>query len=124
MKTKLTAFFLFLIFAVNTFADSSSLVVGDLNDDGEVNLVDMVLMVNHIQGEEYLIADKSKLLQADVNGDGLINSYDVEESLNFSFKRKAIRTLPLAGILSTSPYEGEGDVSLTREFVIRFSMPL
>ncbi|MBT3569467.1 MAG: hypothetical protein HN494_11525, partial [Opitutae bacterium] len=66
MKTKLTAFFLFLIFAVNTFADSSSLVVGDLNDDGEVNLVDMVLMVNHIQGEEYLIADKSKLLQADV----------------------------------------------------------
>ncbi|MBT4666007.1 MAG: hypothetical protein HOB63_05790, partial [Opitutae bacterium] len=124
MKTKLTAFFLFLIFAVNTFADSSSLVVGDLNDDGEVNLVDMVLMVNHIQGEEFLIADKSKLLQADVNGDGLINSYDVEESLNFSFKRKAIRTLPLAGILSTSPYEGEGDVSLTREFVIRFSMPL
>ena len=32
--------------------------------------------------------------------------------------------MPKTGVLSTSPYDGEGDIALTREFVVRFSMPL
>jgi hypothetical protein len=27
-------------------------------------------------------------------------------------------------VLATSPYHGEGDIALTREFVVRFNMPL
>ena len=32
--------------------------MGDLNGDGEVNLIDTVLMVNHIQGTEYIAIQK------------------------------------------------------------------
>ena len=97
--------------------------MGDVNGDGKINLLDFVKVVNHIQGTEFL-TDNSHILQADVNGDGLINSYDLEESMKYRFNRPDVPKLPLAGVLATSPYEGEAEVALTREFVVRFDMPL
>ena len=102
---------------------NSQSFMGDVNGDGKINLLDFVKVVNHIQGTEFL-TDKSHILQADVNGDGLINSYDLEESMKYRFNRPDVPKLPLAGVLATSPYEGEAEVALTREFVVRFDMPL
>ena len=102
---------------------SAQSFMGDVNGDGKINLLDFVKVVNHIQGTEFL-TDKSHILQADVNGDGLINSYDLEESMKYRFNRPDVPRLPLAGVLATSPYEGEAEVALTREFVVRFDMPL
>ena len=81
------------------------------------------MIVNHIQGIEYL-TDTSTILQADANGDGLVNSYDLEESMKYRFGKGIIPQLPLATVLNTSPYNGEADVSLSREFVVQFSMPI
>jgi hypothetical protein len=46
--------------------------LGDVNGDEVINVKDFVMIVNHIQGIEYL-TDTSKILQADANGDGLVN---------------------------------------------------
>ena len=81
-------------------------------------------MVNHIQGTEFITDSEALKWQADVNGDGLVNSFDVEKSLDFVFKREPQKQLPLTSTLATSPYGGEGDIALTREFVVRFNMPL
>ena len=97
--------------------------LGDVNGDELINVKDFVMIVNHIQGVEY-ITDTSKILQADANGDGLVNSYDLEESMKYRFGKGNIPQLPLANVLNTSPYNGEADVSLSREFVIQFSMPI
>ena len=97
--------------------------LGDVNGDEVINVKDFVMIVNHIQGIEYL-TDTSTILQADANGDGLVNSYDLEESMKYRFGKGIIPQLPLATVLNTSPYNGEADVSLSREFVVQFSMPI
>jgi hypothetical protein len=111
------------VFSAHANNANAQSFMGDVNGDGKINLLDFVKVVNHIQGTEFL-TNKSHILQADVNGDGLINSYDLEESMKYRFNRPNIPKLPLAGVLATSPYEGEAEVALTREFVVRFDMPL
>ena len=114
-----------LFFVFPLFIDSNNQkVLGDLNGDGIVDLLDTVLMVNHIQGTEFITNSEILKWQADVNGDGIVNSSDVESSLEFVFKREPQKNVPLTSVLSTSPYDGEGGSSLTREFVVRFNMPL
>ena len=98
-------------------------LMGDVNGDGKINLIAFVSVVNHIQGIEY-ISNPEAILQADVNGDGLINSYDLEEAMKYRFNHPNAPKLPLGGVLSVSPYSGEADVSLGREFIVRFTMPL
>ena len=120
MRKALVSFSSLLLFFLSLKADN---FMGDVNGDGKINLIDFVKVVNHIQGTEYL-TDKSFILQADVNGDGLINSYDLEESMKYRFNRPDVPRLPLASTLAVSPYEGEAEVALTREFVVRFDMPL
>ena len=82
--------FLLLSFPLllSNFLSGNDLTMGDLNGDGEVNLIDTVLMVNHIQGTEYITNSEALKWQADVNGDGLVNSFDVEEpSIMYSNER-------------------------------------
>ena len=122
MKLLFSPFSLFLF--LFSLSHASELTMGDLNGDGEVNLIDTVLMVNHIQGTEYITDSDALKWKADVNGDGLVNSFDVEESLNFVFKREPKKQMPKTSVLATSPYHGEGNIALTREFVVRFTMPL
>ena len=52
-----------------------SFLVGDLNDDGILNILDVVLMVNMILDDGY---DES----ADMNGDGVINVLDIVTLIN------------------------------------------
>ncbi len=48
---------------------------GDINDDGRLNVLDVVAMVRHILDLDLLAG--SKAWRADVNGDRLVNSLDV-----------------------------------------------
>ena len=121
---KINPFLLLFLCPIFSSLHAQEKTLGDLNGDGVVNLLDTVLMVNHIQGTEFITNSEVLKWQADVNGDGLVNSFDVEDSLEFVFKREPQKQMPLTSVLSTSPYHGEGDIALTREFVVRFNMPL
>ena len=50
-------------------------VLGDLNDDGTLNVQDIIIMINIILGDEYNEA-------ADLSGDGIINIQDVIQLIN------------------------------------------
>lgn len=49
-------------------------IIGDVNNDGEVNIADVNVIVRIIQGTEY---DEGTMMRADVNEDGEINIADI-----------------------------------------------
>ena len=53
---------------------SSDLILGDINSDGEINILDVVILVNIIISEDF---SDQNLLVADLNSDGTINILDV-----------------------------------------------
>jgi len=63
----------------HTVLDSSTrLTLGDINEDGEINIQDVILLVNLIISNEY-----SNL--ADLNSDGIVNVLDVVQVVNIIF---------------------------------------
>ena len=65
--------------SVSIAADNSCLL-GDVNDDEIINVIDIVNLVNHVLGLSSL-AD-SQLCAADLNEDGIINVLDVVNLVN------------------------------------------
>lgn len=53
---------------------------GDVNGDGEVDVIDVITVVNHVL--EIATMDECGQTQADTNGDGVINIIDVIEIVN------------------------------------------
>lgn len=96
--------------------------IGDLDDDGRYTIRDVTRIVNHLQRVEFL--PQSLQPFADVNEDGNISRADVDKLIAVILEKDSIDTLPLARPLETSPVNGEESVSLTREAVVRFSLPL
>jgi hypothetical protein len=58
---------------------ASSILPGDVNLDGEVNIADVSILIDLILGRP---ADASVLARADVNGDGEINISDVSRIID------------------------------------------
>ena len=56
------------------FTAGGSFLMGDVNDDGVISVVDVMLLVNNILGQEQ---DDFLIERADVDGDGLISITDV-----------------------------------------------
>ena len=50
--------------------------IGDINDNGLIDIVDIILMVNMIMNEEYS-------LPADMNADGIVNILDILALVNY-----------------------------------------
>ncbi|MAX10016.1 MAG: hypothetical protein CMG13_04025 [Candidatus Marinimicrobia bacterium] len=61
-------------------AACSDLVLGDINFDGLVNVLDVVNLVNSIVGDQQL--DGDAFFAADITGDGLVNVLDVVTMVN------------------------------------------
>ena len=59
---------------------SNRLTLGDINDDGVINVQDIILLINHILGENLLY--ESQLENADVNEDSIINILDIVFVIN------------------------------------------
>jgi len=58
-------------------------ICGDLNDDGVVNLLDIVFLINY-KYKEGVVPDPME--SADVNGDGSVNILDIVYLINFKYK--------------------------------------
>ena len=59
-------------------------LLGDLNDDTNINILDVIILVNIILGEE---PDSYELYVGDVNEDGLINILDIILIVNIILNR-------------------------------------
>ena len=54
---------------------------GDINGDSNINLVDLMLCLNHVGGKELL--EGRALTAADINMDGNVNLVDLMRLLNY-----------------------------------------
>ena len=63
-----------------TIDSSEQCLLGDLNDDSILNVIDIVNLVNYVLGISELT--DSQLCSADLNQDGIINVLDVVNLVN------------------------------------------
>lgn len=68
-----------------TVEQESSSLRGDVNNDGTVNVLDVVTAINIALGK--LIATPEQLAAADMNGDGIVNVLDVVSMINLALGR-------------------------------------
>ncbi len=103
-------------------ANAALPLLGDLNSDGAVTVLDLTRLQNHLHGADPLPSELQLL--ADINQDGLVNELDVTGIADIILGIRALQELPPPAILATSPGFGEGNVALTRETIFRFTQPL
>lgn len=96
--------------------------LGDLDDDNTFTAIDLAKLVAHTSGTTLLPENLRPF--ADLNQDSVINDSDHSALVNLILQTAEPQTLPLASVSATSPHNGEGEVAVTRETVLRFSMPL
>jgi PKD repeat protein len=60
--------------------DQSPVEKGDIDCDGEINIVDVLAVINHILNTELLVGDPS--VRADCNGDGYVDILDIVGIIN------------------------------------------
>ena len=92
-----------LLSLLSTLGYAVPAFLGDLNEDNELDVRDIVLLVNHLQQKEYL--DATAVQYADANADGTVNSLDVEAMADRILKRKPLEAFPLARILGFTAIE-------------------
>jgi hypothetical protein len=90
----LSTFLFLLLFAPVAMAQD----MGDINADGEINVQDVVLVMQHVLNLETLTAAQQG--RADVNGDSLINVQDV--TLIMQFALGLIDEFPVVALQVTS----------------------
>ena len=64
---------------------SNRQTLGDINEDGEINIQDVILLVNLVLNNEY-----DDL--ADMNGDNIVNVIDIVQLVNIIFNNESIQT--------------------------------
>ncbi len=96
--------------------------LGDLDDDDTHSANDLAKLVAHSSGA--ILLSETLIPFADLNQDGAVNNTDQEELVKLILESREPQTLPLAKVRQHSPYSDEGDVSVTRETVVQFTMPL
>ena len=60
---------------------TNDVVLGDVNEDGQVNLVDLMQSLNHVGGKTFLTGNA--LLAADIDQNGDVNLVDLMRLLNY-----------------------------------------
>lgn len=109
-------------FSLIAFAHALPVNVGDLDEDGEQTVLDLALLAGHLEGTRPLSA--ALTLFADLTQDGVLNGDDQQALLRLVVQAENPQALPLAGVRFTTPADGEGDVAVTRETVVHFTLPL
>ena len=69
------------LYAECTISIQESVEKGDLNHDGTINVVDLMMSLHHVSGRTALEGDA--LTAADINGDGMVNVVDLMRMLHY-----------------------------------------
>ncbi len=67
--------------ACDVTVKEKTLLKGDINEDGNINLIDLMLCLNHV-GRKSMLKDEA-LTAADINEDGSVNLVDLMRLLNY-----------------------------------------
>lgn len=103
-------------------AQTLPVVLGDFDADGTPTVADLVRLINHLKADPVLPAPLAPF--ADLDQNGIVDVADVEHLTAVILEREPQTPLPIAHIDQSSPASGDGNVAVTREFIIRFSTPL
>ena len=101
----------------------AEIVLGDLDADGLSTIRDLARLQAHANDILPLTVPEV-VAKADLNQDGVLNNLDVELLMRQALGLEGTRVLPLLHVRTTQPVAGSADVSLTRETVLHFSLPL
>ena len=63
-----------------SITDDSQFLLGDVNEDGVLNILDVVILTNFIIETDY--PSENQFNAADINGDGILNVLDVINLIN------------------------------------------
>lgn len=82
-------YYVYLVGAGKTFAESKvasfkcdqKYTLGDVNEDGKINISDVTVVLNHVV--ENIVLAGNKYMAADVTKDGVVNIRDVTRLLNY-----------------------------------------
>src|SRR5262249_41417577 len=103
---------------------AAAATVGDCNGDGVVNINELILGVNIALARRPLADCRA----FDVNGDGAVAITELIQAVNAALHGPPTPTATPSGqltrLVDASPANGEGDVAVTRETILRFSAPL
>jgi protocatechuate 3,4-dioxygenase beta subunit len=97
-------------FDITLNTDMVSILLGDVNQDGQLNILDIVSTVAHILGTEQF--NEVQLYAADMNADGFVNVLDIVQMVN------GILLLPrtnVAPVINPKIEIGKGKVKLTAQ---------
>jgi len=109
---------LFLFLAVSLFAQIHPTKLGDLNGDGQIDVRDLVLLINHLSQAQL---PPELLAYADVNEDGYINDADVTMLADAILGiPPPINTRPV----TIEPASGSQDVGVTVRPKVSFPRPI
>jgi hypothetical protein len=96
--------------------------LGDLDEDGQVTVLDLVRLINHLNQSPAI--SEPLLFFGDANQDGSVNALDVEALVDIILGRRPLAPFSFNTVRETSPAFGEADVSVNRETIFRFTQPL
>ncbi len=79
-------------------------ILGDVNDDGIVNILDIVMIINFIMGEGTLTVESA----GDINNDEIINILDVVLLVNFVLGAET----PSNSAFNAGDYNNDGSLNI------------
>ncbi|MBC8311976.1 MAG: T9SS type A sorting domain-containing protein [Candidatus Marinimicrobia bacterium] len=97
-------------FDITLDTDMVTIISGDVNQDGQLNVLDIVSTVAHILGNEQFT--ESQLYAADMNGDGFINVLDIVQMVNGILLLPRTNTMP---VINSKIEIGNGNLKLTTD---------
>ena len=87
-----------------------------------MTVLDLVRLLRHLDAKEVLSTNLGYF--ADLNEDGFVTSADADLLANAVLDLVPLPEFPLTRVRETSPQDGESDVAITRETILRFTHPL
>jgi len=69
-----------MIYEINSLIDSTNGLLGDINQDSIINVLDIISLINFVLGSDIPTSDEMML--SDLNQDGIINVLDIVSLVN------------------------------------------
>ena len=97
------------------FFQDGGFLLGDVNDDGDVNIADVTTLIDYLLGSGIEI----NFLNSDVNQDGMINIADVTSLIDLLLTNSAKKSLHRIGTQFAAQYPGTNDHLVPASVVMR-----